>query len=80
MAESVASLVERLLAVPFDDADRPLVNVRSLLREAASRLSSPVKDPLREFCQSEGPYGETICMLPLGHAGPCGWEKLRAKA
>jgi len=29
---------------------------------------------LAGICQSEGPRGETICMLPLGHEGPCGWE------
>lgn len=29
---------------------------------------------MANICQSEGPRGETICMLPLGHDGPCGWE------
>lgn len=37
----------------------------------------PARDPLVGFCQSEGPRGETICMMPLGHKGRCGWEKLR---
>lgn len=52
---------------PFSDArDCPVHNPK---REC-------VHSELAAFCQSEGPRGETICMLPLGHDGPCGWERL----
>lgn len=30
---------------------------------------------LSDLCQSEGPHGATMCLLPLGHLGPCGWER-----
>lgn len=81
-AESVASLVVDVADLLdglwlADKSDyRRVREYADQLREAASRLSSPAKDPLSEFCQSEGPRGETICMMPLGHKGKCGWEKL----
>lgn len=37
-------------------------------------------DTMRDLCQSEGPRGATICMLPLGHDGPCGWEDAITRA
>ena len=52
-----------------------LVKERDSLKAALATLRA-TKNPLAGFCQSEGPHGETICMLPLGHSGECGWEPI----
>lgn len=46
-----------------------------LERKARTAQRSRIND----LCQSEGPHGATICTLPLGHAGQCGWEAAEAE-
>lgn len=50
------------------------VDVESLTAVLAA-VSAQTGGHLADVCQSEGPRGETICMRPLGHDGPCGWER-----
>lgn len=58
----------------LDVGDLP--HAAALIRKMADELERrlTIRSALAGICQSEGPRGAVMCMLPLGHVGKCGWE------